>query len=74
MSCGCSKIIRGKIISNKKTDLNWTIDRAKQISILREQDVQIYIKEETKDYTLYEIELPLNPSRDKIVKIIRFKE
>jgi hypothetical protein len=70
MACGCGK---NNIAQNKHTDLDWVVRRANNIAELRQEDVQIYIKEQNKDYTWYEIEFPLNPNRFGIVKIIKWQ-
>lgn len=59
MACNCT---------NKHTDKEWTISRAKQIAELRKEDVQVY-----KEGDLYEIEFPLNSNRENIIKIIRWQ-
>jgi len=55
--------------NTKKTDLKWTIERTKQIALLRKEDVQIY-----KNGIFYEIEFPLNDNRDNIIEIIRWQD
>lgn len=75
MACGCGK---NNISSTMKSNLDWTISRAKIIAKLRTQDVQIYMRlidEGTKDeIIIYEIEFPLNPLRNNIIKIIKWQE
>lgn len=71
MACGCGK---NNIILNQYKNWNWVLFRAHQIAELRKEDVQIYIKEENKDYTIYGIEFPLNKNRNQIVRIIKWQE
>lgn len=66
MSCGCNN-------KNMKQDLNWSLERAKQIVQIREEDMQVYKTFNSTWGVYYEIE-PVNPGRKQIIQIITCQE
>ena len=66
MACSCGK---NNITNTMKSNLRWSINRAKIIAKLRQEDVQVY-----QEGDLYEIEFPLNKNRKNIIEIIKWQE
>ena len=76
MACGCGKhIVNDKeipTIRNMKQCLDWSLDRAKIIAQMREEDMQVYKTNNTVWGDYYEIE-PVNSSRENIIQIVTWR-